>query len=86
MPIDFNIGIPIIVPPIKKKRPLMTFDDLIAHYKTQKAAGEALKEFDGQGVSQASVAEWKEKGIPSPRQAQYEILTKGALQADRVAA
>jgi hypothetical protein len=76
MPIDSNIGMPIIAG--------VTYDDLIAHYKTQSAAGEALKVFDGIGVSQPSVSEWKEKGIPPPRQAQYELLTFGKLKADRV--
>jgi hypothetical protein len=76
MPIDSNIGMPIIA--------RVTYDDLIAHYQTQIAAGEALKVFDGLGVSQPSVAEWKKKGIPAPRQAQYEILTVGKLKADRV--
>lgn len=65
----------------------MTFDQLISYYGSQKAAGEALRAFGpDQGVSQPSVAEWKEKGIPAPRQAQYEILTRGRLKADRVAA
>ena len=62
----------------------MTYDELIGHFKTQKAAGEALKVFDGVGVSQPSVAEWRDKGIPAPRQAQYEVLTGGALRAGRV--
>lgn len=62
----------------------MNYDQLMARYGTQKAAGEALKVFDGVGVSQPSVAEWKEKGIPDPRQAQYEILTEGELKADRI--
>lgn len=75
MPIDRNIGMPIITG--------VSYDELIEHYKTQKAAGEALKVFDGVGVSQPSVAEWKEKGIPPPRQAQYEILTDGKLRAAR---
>lgn len=62
----------------------MTYDDLIQHYGTQKAAGEALKAFgEDEAVKQSSVAEWKEKGIPAPRQAQYEVLTDGALKADR---
>lgn len=55
----------------------MTYDELIAHYKTQKAAGDAI------GISQPSVADWKEKGIPLPRQAQYELASEGALKADR---
>lgn len=62
----------------------MTYQELLEHYGTQKAAGEALKAFgDDEGVSQPSVAEWKEKGIPPPRQAQYEILTKRKLKADQ---
>jgi hypothetical protein len=64
----------------------VTYDQLIAHYGTQKAAGDALKVFDGVGVTQPSVAEWKEKGIPAPRQAQYELLTRGGLLAERVEA
>lgn len=77
MPIDRDIGTPIFFAPV-------TYDQLIAHYGTQKAAGDALKVFDGIGVKQPSVAEWKEQGIPAPRQAQYELLTGGALRADRV--
>lgn len=84
MPIDFLIGIPII--DAKSTNETMTFDELIEHYETQDAAGKALKAFDGKGVNQSSVAEWKDKGIPAPRQAQYEILTRGKLKADRVAA
>lgn len=62
----------------------MRYEDLLEYYGTQRAAGDALKAFGpDQGVSQPSVAEWKEKGIPPPRQAQYEILTKGELKADR---
>lgn len=62
----------------------MTYEDLISFYGTQKAAGEALGAFGSdQVVKQPSVAEWKEKGIPAPRQAQYEVLTNGALKADR---
>lgn len=62
----------------------MTYEDLISHYGTQKAAGEALRAIDGKGVTQASVSEWKERGeIPHPRQCQYEVLTKGRLKANR---
>lgn len=76
MPIDKYIGMPI-------SSAMMTHDELIRHYGTQKAAGEALKAFDGVGAAQSTVAEWKVKGIPAPRQAQYELLTGGALRADR---
>lgn len=56
----------------------MTYDQLIEYFKTQKAAAGAI------GIKQPSVADWKEKGIPSPRQAQYEVVTKGALRADPI--
>lgn len=56
----------------------MTYDQLIAHYGTQKAAAEAL------GLSQPSLCEWRDNDlIPHPRQAQYELLTKGKLRAER---
>lgn len=61
----------------------MTYDDLISHYTTQAAAGEALKQIDGKGVAQSTVAGWKVEGIPGPRQAQYELVTRGKLKADR---
>lgn len=64
----------------------MTFDQLIDYYRTQSAAGAALGQLgegNGKGLAQGSVAEWKEKGVPGPRQAQYEILTRGRLRADR---
>lgn len=62
----------------------MTYDQLIAHYGSQKAAGEALKAFgEKEGVTQPSVAEWKENGIPVQRQAQFEVLTGGKLKAER---
>lgn len=65
----------------------MKYDELIDFYGTQKAAGEALGAFGpDEAVKQSSVAEWKEKGIPAPRQAQYELLTAGHLKAERVAA
>lgn len=63
----------------------MTYYDLILHYSTQAAAGEALKQIDGRGVAQSTVAGWKESGIPVPRQAQYEIITRGKLKANRSA-
>ena len=58
----------------------MTFADLIAHYGSQAAAARAI------GIKPPSVAEWKEDGIPLPRQAQYELLTDGILIADMPAA
>lgn len=80
MPIDRNIGMPIFFA-------AMTYEELVEHYGSQTAAGEALKAFGPQeGVKQSSVAEWKGKGIPAPRQAQYELLTGGKLKADRTEA
>lgn len=61
----------------------MTFDELIKHYATQAAAGEALKELEGKPIKQSSVSEWRLKGIPLYRQAQYELITRGRLKADR---
>jgi hypothetical protein len=61
----------------------MTYDDLIKHYGTQAEAGKALKELEGRKLAQSSVSEWKEKGIPPARQAQYELITRGRLKADR---
>jgi hypothetical protein len=61
----------------------MTYTQLLNHYGTQTAAGEALKQIDGKGVAQSTVAGWKEDGIPQPRQAQYEVVTRGKLRADR---
>lgn len=62
---------------------VMTYEQLIAHYGTQLAAGAALKLLEGKPLAQSTVAGWKEEGVPPPRQAQYEILTRGRLKADR---
>lgn len=61
----------------------MTYEQLISHYRTQAAAGEALRLIDGKGVAQSTVAGWKDGGVPHPRQAQYELLTRGKLKAER---
>lgn len=55
----------------------MSYAQLIAFYGTQAEAARIL------GLKPPSVAEWKKKGIPLPRQAQYELQTKGKLKADR---
>jgi len=52
----------------------MTYKQLIAYYKTQQAAADAL------GIQQPSVAGWKSSGIPMLRQFQYQDATKGALK------
>jgi hypothetical protein len=61
----------------------MTYDDLISHYRTQTEAGAALAPLRGKAVAQSTVAGWKKEGIPEPVQAQYEIVTRGKLRADR---
>jgi DNA-binding transcriptional regulator YdaS (Cro superfamily) len=58
----------------------MTFKELIDHYGSQAAAARAL------GLKPPSVSEWKQEGIPLPRQAQYKLLTDGQLKAERIAA
>jgi DNA-binding transcriptional regulator YdaS (Cro superfamily) len=55
----------------------VTYEQLIEHYGTQRAAADAL------GLQPPSVCVWQTTGIPPPRQAQYELLTKGKLKADR---
>jgi hypothetical protein len=53
-------------------------NDLTKFYKTQVAAGAAV------GLSQSRVAVWQARGaIPIERQCQYELVTHGALKADR---
>lgn len=54
----------------------MTYADLINFYGSQGAAARAL------GLAQSSVWEWQEKGVPLPRQAQYQLITRGKLKAD----
>lgn len=58
----------------------MTYQELIQHYGSQAAAARAIS------IKPPSLAEWKEKGIPLPRQAQYELDSAGVLKADRPAA
>lgn len=56
----------------------MTPDQVVAHYKTVAAAARAAK------VKGPSFYGWIKDGrIPIDRQCQYEVLTGGALVADR---
>jgi len=55
----------------------MTYQQLIEHYGSQASAARAIN------IKPPSVCEWKDKGIPLPRQAQYEIDTGGKLKAAR---
>ena len=55
----------------------ITVDDLVAYFGSQVKAAEAV------GLKQSTVAEWKDCGVPIPRQCQYELLTGGALKALR---
>ncbi len=54
----------------------MRYADLSQVWSTQAEIAAAL------GVTQPSVAEWKEKGIPWLRQLQIERVTAGALRAE----
>ncbi len=53
----------------------MTYADLIAYFKTQTAAAEAL------GTRQSTVSGWQEH-VPYHWQMRAQEITKGALQAD----
>lgn len=55
----------------------MTYKQLVKHFGSQAAAARAL------GLKPPSVSVWQHKGVPLPRQAQYELLTDGALKAER---
>lgn len=67
MPIDRNIGMPII--------DAVTKDEAIKHFKTQAGVADAL------GIKQSSVAEWGEYP-PELRQLQIHRITFGALKAE----
>jgi hypothetical protein len=56
----------------------MTKQDAVAYYGTEAALGRAL------GITRASVNAWDE--IPIGRQYQLEVVTNGALRADRTEA
>lgn len=56
----------------------MTPQDLLRHFKTITAAAEALQ------IKPPSISEWvKNDSIPIDRQCQVEVITDGALRADR---
>lgn len=57
----------------------MDLDQVIAHFGTQEKAAAALD------MTQGSISAWRKSGIPVPRQFQIEVLTDGALKADRSA-
>lgn len=61
----------------------MSYDDLIVFFHTQAAAGAALAPLRGKPVAQSTVSGWKKDGIPEAVQAQYEVVTRGKLKADR---
>lgn len=70
MAIDETLGFP--------NNARMTPDELIAHFGGLSAAARAL------GVKPPSVSEWKAAGrVPRVRQYQIEVVTDGALRADR---
>lgn len=60
----------------------MTYQELLDHFGTQAAITRAFNE-RGYKLRQPSVAGWKKSGIPEPRQFQIEVITNGALRAER---
>ena len=54
----------------------MTYEQLLKHFGSQADIARAF------GVTQPSVAEWKERGVPPLRQVQGERLTNNKLRAD----
>ena len=56
--------------------PAMNLDHLKSHYGSIAKAAQAI------GVHRQAVYRWKD-GIPFPRQCEFEVLTQGALKADR---
>ena len=54
----------------------MDLAEVVSHFGTQQKAAAAL------GMTQGSISAWRD-GIPIPRQYQIEVLTNGALLADR---
>ncbi len=55
----------------------MTYKQLVLFYGTPSEAARRL------GVTRAAVNVWRNKGIPTGRQAYIQILTHGKLLADR---
>lgn len=59
----------------------MNVQDLIAHYSVANESQLAQK----LEVARSTLTGWKENGIPPQIQASIELLTNGALRADRSA-
>ena len=53
----------------------MTYEQLIKYFGSQAAIARAF------GITQPSVAEWADRGVPPLRQVQGEMLTKKRLRA-----
>ncbi len=54
----------------------MTYSDLIKHFGSQGAVARAI------GISQPSVCEWQDNGVPENRQLEIQKITGGTLKAD----
>ena len=54
----------------------MTYDDLLAVYRTQQEAADAI------AVSKQAISLWKKKGIPIKFQISFEVASQGRLRAD----
>jgi hypothetical protein len=50
---------------------------IIEHFGSQSALARAL------GIKQPSIAEWRERGIPIPRQYQIQVVTDGLFKVSR---
>lgn len=57
----------------------MTVDDIRAHFGAKNDSDLALK----LGVVRSAISQWRSGGVPLPRQARIQIMTKGKLKADK---
>jgi DNA-binding transcriptional regulator YdaS (Cro superfamily) len=55
----------------------MTYEQVINHFGGVTAAANALN------VSKSAVSQWRKDGITIPRQCHIELVTGGALKADK---
>lgn len=55
----------------------MNYQQLVEHFKTPSEAARVLN------MDRRAIWQWQRRGIPEARQYQIEVLTNGALKADR---
>ncbi len=56
----------------------MTVDEVLAHFGAKNDSDLASK----LGVVRSAISQWRGSGIPLPRQARIQIMTKGKLKAE----